>query len=80
MTKYGIDDVSWNSYEFADFTWENMTEQSSAKNNMILFNATRTEEEIWNQNGSLTFKVKPFFSFQKNWKSYQSHSALDKKG
>ena len=60
LTSYGIDDVVWNSYEFANFMWENMTAQSSAKDNMILFNATKTEDDIWSQNGSLTFKVKIF--------------------
>ena len=57
MTSYGPDDVAWNSYEFANFTWENVTSQSSGPNNMVLFNATRTDDEIWSQNGSLTLKV-----------------------
>lgn len=56
MTSYGPYDVAWNSYEFANFTWENMAAESSGPNNMVLFNATRTEDEIWSKNGSLMLK------------------------
>ena len=34
-----------------------MTAQSSAKDSMVLFNASRTDDEVLGQNGSLTFKV-----------------------
>ena len=57
MTSYGVDDTAWRSYEFSNFAWENMTAQSSAKDNMMLFNASITDDEVWSQNGSLTFKV-----------------------
>ena len=72
MTSYGVDDTAWRSYEFSNFAWENMTAQSSAKDNMVLFNASITDDEVWSQNGSLTFKVnrprgyKNFFHAQLN--------------
>ena len=37
---------------------ENMTAESSAKDNMVLFNASITDDKVWSQNGSLTFKVR----------------------